>query len=427
MTEVKLRGFRALAPLAAMMLVSFGCARTGGQGRAVAPPATAVEVETAERRDVPVMAELVARTQSTAEVILRANVEGRLTETSFEEWRMVKEGQTLFRIDPRRYDAEVRLAESAVQKAQADLEMAREQQRLVNAQSAVRSAEANLLRADTDLARLKPLAARRAVPQRDLDLATAAQASAAAAVEDARATLKTTTVGDRLGIEQAAAGLTAARASLDRAKLDQDETVIRAPISGLIGKAEVSTGNYVGRGDPRPLATISQIDPIEVVFDIPEALYLGIRAKVERSALDRIELILSDNSTYPFKGRFINIGHFVEAKTGTLQLVAEFPNPKAVLLPGMFGRVRLAVETKQGAVLVPERALFDVQGSKAVYIVTGGNKVALRSVESDGSYEGQSIIDKGLQGGETVIVEGIMKVRPGQTVTESRRAARVVR
>jgi membrane fusion protein (multidrug efflux system) len=351
-------------------------------------------------------------------VEVRANVEGQLTGMSFQEGRMVQKGQPLFRIDPRRYEAAVQSAAAAVEKANADLEMAREQQHLVNAQSVLRQAEAGLLKANQDAERLKPLAARRAVPQRDLDAAIAEQSSAAAAVEDARATVKTTTVGDRMGLRQAEAGLNAARAALQRAELDLEETSIRAPIGGLIGKLEVAVGNYVGRAEASRLATISQLDPIDAVFSIPEALYLRLQSKgVDRAALDRIELILADDSVYPFRGRFANLGRAVDTKTGTLQVEAQFPNAQGTLLPGMFGRVRMASETKPNAVLVSERALFDVQGSKALYIVTSENKVALRSVVAEGSYQNRSIITRGLEGGEKVIVEGILKVRPAQPVT----------
>lgn len=400
-----------------LILFNAGCGKPGDQG-AARTPSPAVVVETAERREVPIMVELVARTEAAATVEIRANVEGRLTQMSFQEGRMVRKGQMLFSIDPRRYEAAVQSAGAAVEKAEADLEMAREQEHLVNAQSALRQAEAGLLKANQDAERLKPLAARRAVPERDLEAAIAAQSSARAAVEDARATVRTTTVGDRMGLRQAQAGLTAARAALEKAELDREETAIRAPIEGLIGRLEVSVGNYVGRGEPTRLATISQLDPIKVVFSIPETLYLRTSSKgVDRTALDRIELILSDNSAYPFRGRFTNVGRAVDSKTGTLLVEAQFPNSKGILLPGMFGRVRLAAETRPDAVLVSERALFDVQGSKAVYMVTPENKVALRSVVSEGSYQGKSIVTRGLGGGETVIVEGITKVRPGQPVT----------
>jgi membrane fusion protein (multidrug efflux system) len=421
MTKAKTRraaGAAGLSPAIILVLLGAGCGRAGNPGAARTPSPAAVVVETAERREVPILVELVARTEAAATVEIRANVEGRLMEASFQEGRMVEKGQVLLRIDPRRYEAAVQSAGAAVQKAEADLEMAREQQHLANAQSALRQAEANLLRSDQDAERMKPLAARRAVPERDLDAAIAAQSSARAAVEDARATVRTTTVGDRTGLRQAQASLTTARAALDTAQLDLGETTIRAPIGGLIGRLEVSVGSYVGRGESNLLAVISQLDPIKVVFGISETLYLSTTAKgVDRGALDRIELILADNRPYPLPGRFTNMGRAVDAKTGTLLVEARFPNRQGVLLPGMFGRVRMAAETRPDAVLVSERALFDVQGSKAVYIVTSEKLVALRSVVTEGSYQGKSIVTKGLSGGETVIVEGILKVRPGQPVT----------
>ena len=176
--------------------------------------------------------------------------------------------------------------------------MAREQQHLVNAQSALRQAEANLLRSNQDAERMKPLAARKAVPERDLDAAIAAQSSALAAVEDARATVRTTSVGDRIGLRQAQASLTAAQATLEKAQMDLEETTIRAPIGGLIGRAGSLGGQLCGaRRAQTRLATISQLDPIDVVFDIPETLYLRTSDQgVDREALARIELILADNS-----------------------------------------------------------------------------------------------------------------------------------
>ena len=279
--------------------------KTGEPVRRPPDGALAVVVETAERREVPLVVELVARTEAAATVEIRANVEGRLAEASFAQGRMVRKAQRLFRIDPPRYQAAVDLAKAAVQKAEADLELAREQQHLINAQAALRQAEANLLRSNQDLERMKPLAARHAVPQRDLDAAVAVAASAQAAVEDARATVRTTTVSDRMGLRQAEAALAAARASLETAEVDLGETDIRSPIDGLIGRQEVDVGNYVGRGQANLLATVSQLDPIRLVFNVPEALYLRIIGKgADRAGLNNIELILSDNSTYPHRGRF---------------------------------------------------------------------------------------------------------------------------
>jgi len=403
--------------MAFWIILSAGCAKLGSQAAGSAAPTTPVVTVTApERQDVPIIEELPARMEAVATVEIRANVEGRLTDVSFKEGNMVQKGQMLFRIDPRRYDAAVQTAQAAVDKAQADLEMAREQQRLVNAQSALRQAEANLLKCNQDLERLKPLAARKAVPQRDLETAIAAQSSAAAAVEDARATVRTTTVADRMGLRQAQANLTASKAAFQTAEMDRAETEIHAPIGGLIGRADVSAGNYIARGESSRLATISQLDPVNVVFGISETLYLHTVNKIDRAELARLELLLSDSSIYPFRGKYRNIGRAVDEKTGTLLIVAQFPNPKGILLPGMTGRVRLNVGTRPGAVLVPKQALFDASGSKAVYIVNPEHKVAVRNITTAGSYQGKGIVTAGLDGTETVIADGSLKLHPGQSV-----------
>ncbi len=416
MKTYRVVGVAGICITAFLAILDAGCAKPAKRG-AKTPPVVAVMVETAERRDVPAIVDLVARMEAAANVEVRANVEGRLTEMSFKEGNMVRKGQLLFRIDPRHYEAAVQSAGAAVEKAEADLEMAREQQHLVNAQSALRQAEASLLRSNQDVERLKPLAARMAVPQRDLDTAVAVQSSAAAAVEDTRATVRTTTVGDRMGLRQAQASLTAAKATLETAKLDLAETEIHAPIAGLIGRAELSVGNYVGRGDSNRLATISQIDPIDVVFGISETLYLHTVNRIDRAALEHIELSLCDDSVYQFRGRYTNIARAVDEKTGTLLVVTQFPNPKGILLPGMTGKAHMTAGKRPGAILVSERAVFDVQGSKGVYVVTSDNKVALRSVAIEGSYQGKSVVTRGLAGGETVIVAGGSALRPGQPVT----------
>ena len=376
-----------------------------------------VVIQTAERESVPRIVELAAQTEAAATIEVRANVEGRLTEMSFREGNMVQKGQVLFRIDSRRPAAAMELAGAAVERAEADLEMAREQQHLANAQAALRQAEANLLRCNQDVERMKPLAARKAMPERDLDAAIAAQTSAFAAVEDARATVRTTMVGDRIGLRQGEANLIAARASRRNAELDLEETTVRAPIGGLIGRSEVSVGNYVGRMEASRLATISLLDPINVDFNISETLYLHTVNKVDHKALEHIELILADGSAYSLPGRYTNLARAVDAKTGTLVVQAQFPNPEGILLPGMSGRVRVPLGTLPDAVLVPEQAVFDAQGSKAVYVVSGANTVELRKVTIEGSYQGRRIITQGLQAGENVVIDGLAKLRSGQSVT----------
>ena len=414
--HARLAGACALASLLA--LAGAGCGpKTSRPGTGSAIPAASVVVEKAERRDVPLITELVARTEAVSTVELRANVAGRLMEASFQEGRFVRRGQVLFRIDPRRYEAAVQAARAGVEKAEADLEMAREQENLASAESNLLQAEASLLKANQDVERMKPLAARRAVPERDLDAALAAQSSAQAAAGAARSMVRTTKVGGLVRVRQAQASLEAAKAALAQAQVDLEETEMRSPIDGLIGRLEISVGNYVGQGQPSLLAVVSQLDPIKLVFHVPESLYLRLTQKgPDRAGLDNIELILPDNSVYPQRGRYTAAGRAVDSKTGTLVIEAQFPNPEGRLLPGMFGRVRVAAETLPDAVLVPERAIFDVQGSRAVYIVTPNNTAALRSVAVGGTYKGKSIVTSGLTGGETVIVEGLMKVRPGATV-----------
>lgn len=401
-----------------LMAAPAGLFLTIGIGLLGARPSPAeVMVQTAERQSVPRIVELAAQIQAAATIEVRANVEGRLLKMSFREGNMVQKGQVLFHIDSRRTAVALQLAEAAVEKAEADLEMAREQQHLANAQAALREAEATLLRCNQDVERMKPLAARKAIPVRDLDAAIAAQTSAQAAVEDARATVKNTTVGDRIGLRQAEANLMAARATRRNAELDLEETTVRAPVSGLIGRSEVSVGNYVGRGQPGQLANISPLDPINVDFNISETLYLRTVNKVDHKAMEHIELFLADNSVYPFPGRYLNLARAVDDKTGTLVVQAQFPNPKGVLLPGMSGRVRVPLGTVSDAVLVPEQAMVDAQASKAVYVVSAENKVVLRKVTTEGNYEGRCVITQGLNSGENVVIDGTAKLRPGQWVT----------
>ncbi len=259
----------------AVALALAGCAKPGRPKSSAASEFGKVAVQLVERRDVPLVVDLPARMEAAAKVEIRANVQGRLTDMQFKEGVLIRKGQMLFLIDPRRYDAAIEVAAAAVERAEAELELAREQKRLVNAQSALRQAQANLLKADQDVERLRPLAARRAVPARDLDSAVAIQSSAAAAVEDARATVRTTDVVDRMNLRQAQANLTAARAELDTARFDREQTEIRAPVGGLIGAAEKSVGNYLGPMEANRLATISQVDPVDpirVAFGISEKL-----------------------------------------------------------------------------------------------------------------------------------------------------------
>lgn len=381
-------------------------------------PAMPVLAQKVQRQTVPVVSEFVARTTASATIEVRANVEGRLIEKTFQGGTAVHKGQVLFRIDPRRYQASLLAAKAALARATAELELAKAQEALVNARSNVRQTEANLDKTTRDLDRLRPLAQQKAVPERDLDSAIAAENVARAAYESAQASLRTTAVSDKVRIQEAEAAVETAKANLAKAELDLEETVLTSPVDGIIGRSEVSVGNYVGRSQNNLLATISSVNPINVEFSLPEADYLRlVKARLAGTAVQQpVDLILGDNSVFEHKGRFSVIERAVDETTGTIMIQMEFPNPASLLRPGQFARVRATTEQRPNAILLPEKALMEIQGAKSVYIVDAQNRAALRAVTVEGSYQGMAIVTSGLNGDEQVIVEGQVKIRPGAPV-----------
>jgi membrane fusion protein, multidrug efflux system len=406
--------FIAGATLVTISLCS--CSNGKPATKAAGPPAMPVVVEEVRSRAVPVGAEFVARTTASGTIEIRPNVEGQLIEKTFQEGAPVQKGQVLFRIDPRRYEANVQAARAGLEKALAALELARSQENAVNARARLQQAEANLQKTSQDVARLRPLAAERAVPERDLDAAVASENVARAEKEGAEATVRTTAVSDRVRIRESEAAVEGAKANLARAELDLEDTVIRAPQSGLIGRAEVSAGNFVAARTL--LATISGVDPINVEFNLPESDYLRL-ARLRANGGNTgspLQLVLSDNSVYEYKGRASVAERAVDEKTGTILIQGEFPNPSRLLRPGQFARVSVVLEDRQGALLVPEKALIEVQGTRSLYVVEEG-RAALRSVTTDGRFESFAIITGGLKGDEKIIVDGQTKIRPGAPVT----------
>ena len=349
--------------------------------QAAAPPAApppAVIVAEVVQQDVPVHVENVAQTEAAASVEIRARVQGFLTKAPFQEGSLVKKGELLFEIDPQPYQAAVKRAEAAVEKARATLN-----------------------RSAADVARLEPLARDKAVSQQNLDDAVAAR-------------------------QVAQAELDSAEAALAVAELDLGYTEMRAPFDGMIGAREVDVGNYVGSASGATLlATVSTTDPMRAVFHIAEAAYLRYQKRFmgDQAAADKhgaemdFELILGDGSVYPHTGKFDFAERALDARTGTLKLVVTFPNPELLLRPGQFGRVRATPEEIPGALLVPQRAVVTTQSAQAVFTVDAENKVAQRPVETAGRHQDMFVVSKGLAKGERVIVEGIQKVRPGMTVT----------
>ncbi len=344
---------------------------------AAAPPPPAVVVAEVVQKTVPIYSEFVAQTDAKETVEIRARVQAFLEAQHFTEGTIVKKDQLLFTLDKREYEAKL-------QQAKAQLE----------------GAQARLGKAETDERRLKPLAERRAVPQQDYDNAVA-------------------------NLDTARAGVSAAKADVTGAELDLGYCTIRSPIGGLIGKRLVAPGNLVGKGEATLLDTVSSIDPIRVNATISEAEYLRYFARGKESGNNTgpLELILADGNVFPHKGKVVIVDRAVDQKTGTLNFAAEFPNPEGKLRPGQFGRVRAVAEVAKDAILIPKRAVQEIQGMKSVLVVGADNMVALRTIQPGETVGDLLIVRDGVKPGERVIVDGVQKARPGSKVNPSTAAA----
>jgi membrane fusion protein (multidrug efflux system) len=343
-----------------------------------------------------------------------------LEHVRFKEGSDVKEGQVLFEIQRTQYEATLQSARAQLAKAQAELAKAQEQVEVLRAKAELEQRRAALDKAKLDVARLRPLAQARAVPQVDLDNALAAELVAKSGVDAADAALKDTELGQRIGIQQAQAAVEAGRAAVTQAQLELGYTTIKAPVTGIIGRLNVDEGNLVGRGEPTLLATMSTYDPIKISATVSEVEYLRFarRANERKTGSPDIplELVLADGTRYPLQGRTTTLDRTVDAKTGTIVVEALFPNPEKLIKPGQFGRVRAVVEERPDAILVPQAAVQEIQGAKSVLVVGAEDKVVLRTVTLGERIGDLIIATRGLEAGERVIVEGVQKVRPGMQV-----------
>jgi membrane fusion protein (multidrug efflux system) len=385
-----------------------------------APP-PAVVVEEVRQQTVHIPSEFVARTAADQTVEIRARIEGVLTEASFGEGMPVTKDQVLFRIDPALYEANLQSAQAQLDKAVADLNLAQGQVSVKTADAQIKQAEASLVNADQDVARLEPLAREEAVPQQDLDSAVAKQKSAQADLDSARANRENTVLSQRVSIEQAEAAIESGKAAVAKAELDLSYTTIHSPIDGLIGRREVSVGNLVGRGEPTLLATVSTMDPMRADFSISEMDYLAFaRHRIAAGGVQQpgsFQLVLADGTLYPHDGAVVMFERGLDPTTATIPLAAAFPNPDSLLRPGMFARIRVATQAIENALLIPQRAVIEMQGAKTVMVVGSDNVVAVRTIAVGDRFENCYVVLKGLQAGERVIVEGQQKARPGEPVT----------
>jgi membrane fusion protein (multidrug efflux system) len=415
---------RAGAVLAAGIgIMLIGCGgekKVADQEAASSGPPVTVVVAPVVQKTVPLYTELTARTDATNSVDIRARVKAFLETQNYKEGSMVKAGQVLFTLDSREFEAQLKQAKAQLAKAEADLAQAENKTVTDTAEANLAIAKARLNKADQDVKRLRPLAEQRAVPQQDYDNALAEQQGARADVEGKLAAVNTAKVNQTASIALAKAEIEAAQASIRQAELNLEYSTIRSPIDGIAGTRLVGPGNLVGQTEPTLLTTVSKVNPIRVYISISESDYLKYQRMrsqgKSKAGAGGLELILADGSTFPEKGRIIIADRAVDLKTGTLNLVAEFPNPKMLLRPGQFARVRLAEDVAENALLVPQKAVTEMQSAKIVYVVNNENKVALRSVTLGDRVGEDYIVTEGVKPGDRIVVEGLQKIRPGITV-----------
>jgi membrane fusion protein (multidrug efflux system) len=366
-----------------LIAVIIGCS----EKKTADAPIQEITVVQVFEKDIPLYREFVGEIYGNKDIPIRARVDGVLLGIHFEQGYLVKQGQLLYTIDPQ------------------------QQESRVNAQkSKVAEAETLLAKAKSDLDRYKPLAEQNAVSKSDLD---AKQAQYDAAVSS----------------------LEAAKANLKSVEIEYGYTRIYSPITGIIGKTNAKVGDYVGR-DPNPviLNVVSEIDMIRVNFFLTETDYLqifrrfldneledvGSRSRDEVKNNNRtIELILSDGSIYEHKGMVDFIDRSVDPSTGTLLVECLFPNPEKILRPGLYAKVKVKMEDKKGAILIPQRCVMELQGQYSVYVVNAENKVEARQIVPGQKVGDYLLVNEGLQPGEKIVIDALQKARSEMEIIPS--------
>lgn len=348
-----------------------------------------VQVVKVEQKDVPIYAELIGTLDGLTNADVRAQVTGYLLRQGYQEGAFVKKGQLLFQIDPRPFQAILDQAQGQLAQAKAQLA----------------NAEAVQRRTELDVNRYTPLAAQQAASQQDLDNAVQNNLAAKATVQTA------------------AAQIQSAEAAVETARINLGFTRLVAPIDGIAGQAQLQVGALVNPSTG-PVTSVSTVNPIKVFFTASEAQYLAFRKRfpTESSRLEadrklRLQLILADGSVYPNEGTFSFGDRQVNESTGAIRLAGLFPNPNNILRPGGYGKIRFVLQTQPNALLVPQRAVSELQGAYQVAVVNSENKVEIRTVQLGGQSGSQWVVAEGLRPGESVVAEGVQKVRQGMQVT----------
>jgi len=411
-------------------------------GAAAAPPPPTVKVASVAMEDVPISSEWVGTLVGYINAQIRARVTGHLVSQNYKEGSLVRAGDPLFQVDPRPFqvaldqaDARLRLAESQLSQARAQVSASQAQVEQATASVAqdeaqVKRAEATQRQTELDVTRYTPLAQRGSVSQQELDNAVqgnlanlAAVSAASAGVLNARAKVTQAQAAlekARADVETQQANIAAARATLADARLNLGYTRVMSPINGIAGLRGANIGDFVGPGDATPLTSVSQVDPIYAQFPISEQRALAVfrRWDADPRAPRNIalELLLADGSAHTARGTADMLDRQVDVTTGTVLARGVFPNPGNILRPGQYAKVRAVVEVRKNALLVPQRAVQDVQGIHQVVVVKADDTVDVRPVKVDARVGSRWIIAQGLQPGERIIVEGADRVRAGQKV-----------
>jgi RND family efflux transporter MFP subunit len=420
----------AIAVLAVAILGALIIAGRSNKPAQAAPRPPDVEVVRVDQKDVPIYSEWIGTTEGMVNADIKAQVTGYLLRQNYLEGSFVKKGQLLFEIDPRPLQAVVNqakgdLAKSEGQVQQAITQLDQAQAQLAQANSQLLQAEANQRKTQLDVNKYTPLLEQKAVTQQEFDNADQANDAARAQVEVAKGQIKAATAGvgtAKAAIIAAKAQVESSQAAVRTAELNLSFTRIISPIDGIAGIAQAQVGNLISTTSA-PLTTVSTVDPIKVFFTLSEQQYLAfnkrnlIEARRGASVAQiQLELILADGTNYPESGSFFFADRQVDQKTGAIRLAGIFPNPGNVLRPGQYGRVRAVTATKTAALLVPQRAVSELQGSYQVAVVGGDNKIEMRTVKVGERSGSEWVIDDGLKDGETVVVEGIQRIKPGALV-----------
>jgi membrane fusion protein (multidrug efflux system) len=362
-----------LVGLALQLVIAAVTSCSSGKAAAPVLPAAVVEVAEVVQRDTPIYSEWVGILDGYVNAQIQPHVAGYIIRQNYKEGSIVKRGDVLFEIDPRPFQA-------ALDQATAQLAQA----------------EAQLGKATLDVERDTPLAKERAIAQSQLDTEVQAQLAARATVQ-------------------------AAKANVDQAQLNIEWTNVTSLIGGIAGIAQVQIGNLVGPSSV--LTSVSQADPIKVYFTVSEQQFMDFhrRFPTEASVEEQrkripLQLILGDGSVYERTGTIYFADREVNPATGAIRIAGVFPNPNNLLRPGSYGRVRASVRTQNGALLVPQKAVTELQGSQQVAVVTSDDKVSIRVVTVGDQVGGSWIVTKGLKPGERVVVEGLQKLRDGAPV-----------